>query len=305
MTDFLNTVNASTNMTQQTKVDWLVVDSSNMIYRSFLALDSSEISASDITPGLLHHTLFTVLYKYYRMVNPYPELSVSGAIYKGNRRNNLTPAQQQKYEKLYEYMGIVEQTLRDVTSLICMANDGLEADDIISGIVHKFGHDTNITILSGDKDFIQLLINDRIKLLDPSTSKYRELPDGGVDYFLLEKCFRGDSGDNVHSSYPRIRATRIKKAFHDPFEFECIMNETWIDHNGKTILVRDAYEENELLMNLQKQPTCILNKIDNCIDTSMNNIGKFTLFHFLKYCGKYKLNKVSEKIEMYSPMLAL
>jgi hypothetical protein len=302
--------------------DFLIVDSSNIMFRSFLALNATDLELDDITPGLLHHSLFGILFKYYNLYKPKKilmvfdrpswrklytsdsELCKSGLPYKGNRRKNLTVAEALKFERLFEYMAIVESTLREVTSLVCFAGEGLEADDIIAGLVQQ-NMKAKIVILSGDKDLIQLLHSEDIKLVDPATGKQRYPETDDLEFFIFNKCFRGDTGDNVSTAYPRLRSTKIQKAFTDPYEFTNLMCDSWTNKDGKSVTVKEMYAENQLLMDLSKQPDCVRNNIDDCIEHSFANVGKFTLFTFLKFCGRYKLDKVKERIETYAPMLSM
>lgn len=304
----------------------LVLDVSNLLYRSFYAnRDSDDMT----TAGLAHHQALALLNKYYRKYRPQKlfmtfdrsnwrkvytlsEECKSGKVYKGHRRQNMTPSEQVKYEKFCAHLKEFEQIMREHTSVICLASEGvngrgLEADDLISGVVQKFHNDHDVVIVSSDKDLMQLLRFTGVLLIDPATDEQRTLEEynGDADYFMFEKCIRGDAGDNVGSAYPRVRSTKIKIAYDDPYERENMMQTTWTDQDGNSRSVRTLFEENKLLMDLFSQPDDIKVLINDTIDRAMENPGKYSHFHFLKFCGKYELKKVSEQIEQFVPMLSL
>ncbi|MDZ4120877.1 MAG: 5'-3' exonuclease H3TH domain-containing protein, partial [Candidatus Cloacimonadaceae bacterium] len=80
--------------------------------------------------------------------------------------------------------------------------DGFEADDILATLARHFCADMDVSIVTGDKDFSQL-IDDRIKLYDPMKDaeidrdavieKYGINPGQFIDYLALV----GDSSDNI------------------------------------------------------------------------------------------------------------
>ena len=115
------------------------------------------------------------------------ELCISQKPYKGNRRQNMTPAEKEMFAKFIRHLSDFEDMMTKQTSVICLASDGLEADDLIAGVAETFP-DNEVIIVSADKDLIQLLRGINVKLIDPATGKDRRklLNDdynGDVDYF--------------------------------------------------------------------------------------------------------------------------
>ena len=306
----------------------LVFDVSNMLYRTFFA-NKMKHSAEE-SAGLAHHSALITLNKYFRNFKPHKvmmafdrtswrkaytadELCISGKPYKGNRRQNMTPAEKEMFVKFLNHLSDFEDMMTKQTSVVCLACDGLEADDLMAGVVDIFPDD-EIIIVSADKDLIQLLRNEKVKLIDPASGKdRRELLksdyDDDVDYFMFEKCIRGDAGDNVQSAFPGVRKTRIKKAYGDAFEKVNLMNETWsIGEPGtdefKEHIVKDLFAENQLLMDLSDQPDIIKDRIKLTINEAVENPGKYSHFHFLKFLGKYELKKIAEQVDNFVRMLS-
>ena len=125
---------------------------------------------------------------------------------------------------------------------------------------------------------------------------------------------RGDSTDNVFSAYPGVREKGSKnkvgllEAFADRnkqgFHWNNMMLQRWLDHNGEEQRVRDCYERNRTLIDLNAQPQEVKDKVDFAIRNGVRiattpQVG----IHFMKFCGKYELNKISDQAETYSKWL--
>lgn len=307
---------------------YLVFDISNLLYRTFFANKREDVMTN---AGLAHHSALQTLNMYFRKYNPTKtvmafdrsswrkaytksDLCISGRPYKGNRRQKMTPSESARYEKFIEHLNHFEEIMRDRTAVACLAGDLLEADDLVAGFVDLYAEDNEVIIISSDQDLIQLLRSDNVSLIDPATGNDRreildDEYDGDVNYFLFHKCLRGDTGDNVMSALPRIRKTRIRKAYTDPYEQANLMAETWSmgvpDSVGyRKYRVKDLYEENKLLMDLSAQPEEIQDLITESITTTMADPGRYSHFHFLKFLGEYELKKISESIDNFVPMLS-
>lgn len=306
----------------------LVFDISNMLYRTFFANKEHDAQTGS---GLACHTALTTLNKYFRKFKPHKvvmafdrsswrkaytadkELCVSGKPYKGNRRQNMTPSEKEKFARFTKHLDEFEELMKKQTTVICLAGDGLEADDLIAGVIDMYPDD-EVIIVSADKDLIQLLRTDNISVIDPASGKDRRLEleekyDGDVDYFMFEKCIRGDAGDNVQSAFPRVRKTRIQKAYTDPYERVNLMNETWSigapdDDDYKEFVVKELFEENKLLMDLQEQPPVIRDRMREVIEEAIDDPGSYSHFHFLRFLGKYELKEITKSIDNFVPMLS-
>jgi hypothetical protein len=126
---------------------------------------------------------------------------------------------------------------------------------------------------------------------------------------------RGDPTDNVFSAYPGVRTKGSKnkvgliEAFADRdnqgFAWNNIMLQRWVDHNNVEHKVLDDYHRNVILVDLTAQPVEIRAMIDETIKAgavtkSRGMIGA----HFLKFCGKYNLVKLSEQSTTYATLLS-
>ncbi len=298
----------------------LIFDTANILFRVHAAQNYKKSSDED-SAGLAMHITLNTLKSFYKKFNPdqlavvfegrnnwrkeytQSEECVSKRPYKGNRvkDDSMIP--------FFELIKAFEELAREHTSLVCLSNPLLEGDDLIAGYVQRFANtDDEIIILSGDKDFTQLLKHKNVTLINPDKGAKRECED--PEFFMFEKCFRGDSGDNVMSAYPRVRLDRLKKAFSDEYELTKIMNETWkfVDPETQvetTYSVQDLFLENNLLMNLEAQPDHIRKAIDETLDHELVNHGKFSHFHFMKFLGKYQLQSIAEQATSFADMFSI
>lgn len=301
---------------------YLVFDISNMLYRTFSA---HQKSTGDDAMGLAVHTAMISMQKFYKKFKPDKIVAcfdrsswrkgytksdecITEKKYKGNRRQNMTPAEKARYIAFLQHIDELYNLLKDHTSIITLEGDKLEADDFIAGFLQvKEDPENRFTIVSSDKDLIQLFRYQNVNLYDPLSGKSRSLQewDGDVEYFMFEKCIRGDSGDNVQSAYPGVRKTRIRKAYDDMFERENLMHHKWVMPSGKEVEVGDMFRENRLLMDLEYQPEDVRRKMVVEILRSVGEPGKYSHFHFVGFCGKHELKKVSEQAETFTQMLSL
>jgi len=149
-------------------------------------------------------------------------------------------------------------------------------------------------------------------VIDKKTKEPKLLED--PEYGLFKKIIRGDSGDNVFSAFPGCREkgsknkVGIMEAYEDRhkqgFNYNNLMLQRYIDHDGNEVRVKDAFERNKTLIDLKAQPQEIKDAVDQRIRESVRvtTIPQVGL-HFMKFCGRYELTKISEQAEIYSKWL--
>jgi predicted transcriptional regulator len=126
---------------------------------------------------------------------------------------------------------------------------------------------------------------------------------------MFQKCFRGDAGDNVMSSYPRLRSDKIKKAYTDDYTLENILQHTfeveYFDENGdlkkKNFKTIDLFNENMLLMDLYSQPDEIKELIRQTVKKTERS--KYNMIEFMKFCNHAGLKNISENLSNFTGLL--
>ena len=83
-----------------------------------------------------------------------------------------------------------------------------------------------------------------------------------------------------------------------------MMLQRWTDHNGEEHRVLDDYERNRSLVDLTAQPQEIKELVDGAIQKQISHkdVGMVGA-KFMKFCGKFELNKASESAEQYARWL--
>ena len=116
---------------------------------------------------------------------------------------------------------------------------------------------------------------------------------------------RGDPTDNIFSAFPGVRTkgsknkVGLEEAYADRttkgYNWNNLMLQRWVDHNGIEHRVLDDYERNRVLVDLTQQPDDIKVKIAETIANGQvaKNLPMVGA-QFLKFCGKYDLVKLSE-----------
>lgn len=99
----------------------------------------------------------------------------------------------------------------EVLPITVMAIDNIEADDTIAYLAEQTFKDSNVTIMSSDKDFLQLA-SDKIKIWSPTKKKIfgcKEIVDEyGItcNNFIFYRSMEGDDSDNI----PGINGAGLK-----------------------------------------------------------------------------------------------
>jgi len=238
------------------------------------------------------------------------DLAVSTLAYKGKRRLNQTPAQQREHFSFLNHVNEFQDLLHRVTGIITLSAPLLEADDCIAGWTQEYPTETNV-ILTGDSDMHQL-ITDTTVVCDYKTAELVQIAD--PKYYVFEKCFRGDMAtDNIASAYPGIRSTRLQKAYTNQFELANLLEEQWINpiahpkdiegEEPRTIKVKEILEENQMLIDLSKQPPAIRKLMRSVVTTNRTALKKFDFWKFSAFCTRNKLVKITQDLPSLKPLL--
>jgi len=258
------------------------------------------------------------------------------APYKKNRavaRAALTETEQEEDKLFWETFDQFKELVTEKSNCTVLRHENLEADDLVAGWIQAHPNDEHV-IISTDSDFHQLLapnvkqyngVADELHTLegifdakgapvkDKKTKEPKTIPD--PKWILFEKCIRGDVSDNVFSAYPgvRVKGTKnkvgLQEAFADRetkgFNWNNLMLQRWVDHNGVEHKVLDDYNRNVTLIDLTAQPEhakmWIAETIaTNAVPKDIAQIGT----KFLKFCGKYELKRVSDNLQNYVDFLS-
>ena len=258
------------------------------------------------------------------------------APYKANRkviRDQRSVKEQEDDELFFEAYNDFVEYLDTKTNCSVIQQPNAEADDLIATWIQEHPEDNHV-IVSTDSDFYQLLAENVIQyngttdqivslegfksaktgdwVIDKKTGEPKKAVN--PEFALFEKCVRGDSSDNIFSAYPGARLkgsknkTGITEAFNDRitggFDYNNFMLQRWVDHEEQEHRVLDDFERNKILIDLTQQPDEIKELSKEIINEAVNKSTVSQVgIHFLKFCSKWNLQRMSEQPGDYADFL--
>jgi len=196
-----------------------------------------------------------------------------------------------------------------------------------SDFIQLLKHD-NVTIYNGVSDIIMTkagLKDAKGRNLEFSIKSDSKLKVGKPDptfapdanwyeFAMFLKMIRGDKSDNVFSAFPgaRLKGTKnkigITEAFEDRetqgFNWNNFMLQRWEDEEEVEHLVKDKYEENYKLIDLESQPDDIRLACVESIDEQLKadrveQVG----IHFMRFAGRWDLKRISDSATEFANIL--
>jgi len=254
--------------------------------------------------------------------------------YKRNRketRDAMSPREAEEDAVFFEIFDEFKNFIQDKTNCTVLQNPVLEADDLIAGWIQNHPNDNHV-IISTDSDFAQLIapnvkqyngvsnttithegyFDDKGKpVIDKKTKEPKPAPQ--PEWMLFEKCMRGDTSDNVFSAYPGVRKKGTKnkvgliEAFEDKktkgFNWNNMMLQRWVDHEGVEHRVLDDYSRNVTLIDLTAQP----NEIREIINTTISDVTAKDVtqvgMRLMKFCAKWDMQRIADQAQHYAEPL--
>jgi DNA polymerase-1 len=270
-----------------------IIDGTAVIYRSFYAFKNRPLinSRGENTSAIFGflRTIISIIEKF----NPkYFAITFDekGPTFRHKRYPEYKATRDKMPEELIEQLEPIQNLVKsaDVPHL---SLPGYEADDIIGTLTQKFSNNCDIVIVSGDKDFYQL-VSDKVTLFDLSKDKhigkeevkekFSTTPDNVIDILALT----GDSADNV----PGIPKVGIKTAVKLVQRFGNLEN---ILANSQEI-TPERIKENVEKFSQQGILSKELVTIDRNapIDISLEDLTLQNIFteNLRKFCEEYELN---------------
>jgi len=211
-----------------TNSDILLVDGLNTFIRSFMAVPS--MNDDGMHTGGIAGFLKSIGYAI-KLINPTRVIVVFDGSGGSQKRRKIYPDYKNgrktkiKFNRTYEELSSSEleqknlqiELMRlvsylEVLPVTVMAIDNIEADDTIAYLAEDTFKDSNVTIMSTDKDFLQLA-SERVKIWSPVKKKIfgcKEIVDEyGItcNNFIFYRVLEGDVSDNI----PGIDGVGIKR----------------------------------------------------------------------------------------------
>lgn len=182
----------------------MIIVDFNQVMISNLMMQLGNHTNVPIEEGLFRHMVINSLRSYkQKFASEYGEMIIACddknywrkqlfPYYKANRKKTRD-ASEINWTHVFEIFNKVKQEIRDNFPYRVIQVDSAEADDIIATLVKH--RSEPVIILSGDKDFVQLQMDDDVKQYDPVRKKW--ITHNDPRKYLFEHILKGDQGDGV------------------------------------------------------------------------------------------------------------
>jgi DNA polymerase-1 len=284
----------------------LLIDGLNMFLRSFTMINHINQLGAHIggLTGFLKSLGYVI-----KMINPTQVIVLFDGVGGSSSRKNLYPGYKANrgYGRMTNYdifsskeeenESIMNQMERLIQYLQCLpikmlSIDGLEADDIIGYMSQHFNKNNEtdkISIVSADKDFLQL-VNNKIEVFSPIKKKFYDEGKILEEYsisssnFIIYKVLLGDKSDNIPGVIG-LGPKKLLKYFPElQNESEFTLDEVFeksLNNDDvmykKVLEVKNQLNINHQLMSLKDIPISIdnLEIIDNCLQSLPNTFSNY------------------------------
>lgn len=227
--------------------------------------------------------------------------------YKENRKKARKKSKVD-WVKLGEYLGIVQQEMKEYLPYIYLEVDKCEADDIIA-VISKYYHSKKpdakgedvIMIVSSDKDMLQL---QKFKHIDQfSTAAKKIISNDIADYHLVEHIIRGDSSDGIPNILSDDDTLIVEGKRQKPISADFIRDSLKMKAPEYICPSADAlkkFKRNKTLIDLELIPEQYVSEIKLAFDEAIENksalrMKKSRLFTYLvKNRMRVLMDKLSE-----------
>lgn len=311
----------------------ILIDFSQIIHNNLYSMKEDMINdgIENTINFLKHHILTKILY-ISKTFKQHKEI-VLCADSRDNWRNSFYPNYKGRrklrrknddfpWDEFWKHMDIFEQELNEMFPFNYIKVDRAEGDDIIGTLVYYIMNtkpNEEIIIVSSDKDFKQLQLNQNIKQYDPRENK--EIKTLNPQNELMWLILAGDDDDDVLN----VKTTDIdtfinpdKKQIRMWYEtkvWEHINNNTVMDEllvdivdkkTKEVIVSREQllknFERNRKLVDLSKCPIDIQKEIVYQYESNRENIPERNRLDLLKYFIKNKMIVLSNRVDEFDSL---
>lgn len=219
----------------------LILDGYNLFYRArYSGMNKGE---------------YSTIFNFFRSLRPLIEKFDPDNAYlvlEGRPKKRLEILNEYKGQREYTNKDNFNEQRKDIVTLLAeyfpitlVKHDDYECDDIAAHLAKIYDDgNTEITIVSSDTDFIQI-ISDTIKVYNPVKKDY--VPGTEYDY-VLWKALKGDSSDNIQG-FSGVGDKRAKTLIEDKNKLDQFLsidnNNELFDRNISLIRFHDLVEDQE------------------------------------------------------------
>ena len=212
--------------------------------------------------------------------------------YKANRKKKRE-TDTTDWTSLFEFLHQMIDDLREYFPYKVVKVEGAEADDIIAVLTQEEMKNPT-TIISSDKDFIQLQKYEGVQQWSPLTKDWVK---GDPEESLWEKLVKGDAGDGVPNILSSDDTFITEGKRQSPISKKKM--EMWKeDRSSWTDEMNRNFNRNEMMVDLEKTPESIRINIINQFREQVPQHGRL-----MEYFTEKRLKNLMEHIEEFLVMV--
>jgi hypothetical protein len=276
----------------------ILLDFSQTMIGSFMAMGKGSIVVEE---DLLRHTVLNSIRQYkhqFRHVDhggfviccdsPKNWRKESFPEYKANRKKRRE-TDSTDWTSLFEFLHQMIADLREYFPYKVMRVEGAEADDIIAVLTQEEMKNPT-TIISSDKDFIQLQKYEGVQQWSPLTKSFVK---GNPEESLWEKLIKGDVGDGVPNILSSDDTLVTEGKRQRPVSKKKM--ELWkTDRSDWNEDMKRNFNRNEMMVDLEKTPESIRINIINQFREQVPPHGRL-----LEYFTEKRLKNLMEHLDEF------
>ena len=276
----------------------ILLDFSQTMIGSFMAMGKGSIVVEE---DLLRHTVLNSIRQYkhqFRHVDhggfviccdsPKNWRKESFPEYKANRKKRRE-TDSTDWTSLFEFLHQMIADLREYFPYKVMRVESAEADDIIAVLTQEEMKNPT-TIISSDKDFIQLQKYEGVQQWSPLTKSFVK---GNPEESLWEKLIKGDVGDGVPNILSSDDTLVTEGKRQRPVSKKKM--ELWkTDRSDWNEDMKRNFNRNEMMVDLEKTPESIRINIINQFREQVPPHGRL-----MEYFTEKRLKNLMEHIEEF------
>ena len=276
----------------------ILLDFSQTMIGSFMAMGKVSIVVEE---DLLRHTVLNTIRQYKQMHrhvdhggfviccdSPKNWRKESFPEYKANRKKKRE-TDTTDWTSLFEFLHQMIDDLREYFPYKVVKVEGAEADDIIAVLTQEEMRNPT-TIISSDKDFIQLQKYEGVQQWSPLTKDWVK---GDPEASLWEKLVKGDAGDGVPNILSSDDTFMVEGKRQRPISKKKM--EMWKeDRSSWTDEMHRNFNRNEMMVDLEKTPESIRINIINQFREQVPPHGRL-----MEYFTEKRLKNLMEHIEEF------
>ena len=276
----------------------ILLDFSQTMIGSFMAMGKGSIVVEE---DLLRHTVLNTIRQYKQMHrhvdhggfviccdSPKNWRKESFPEYKANRKKKRE-TDTTDWTSLFEFLHQMIDDLREYFPYKVVKVEGAEADDIIAVLTQEEMRNPT-TIISSDKDFIQLQKYEGVQQWSPLTKDWVK---GDPEASLWEKLVKGDAGDGVPNILSSDDTFIVEGKRQRPISKKKM--EMWKeDRSSWTDEMHRNFNRNEMMVDLEKTPESIRINIINQFREQVPPHGRL-----MEYFTEKRLKNLMEHIEEF------